>query len=253
MSEIIPSLSALDIDPIAQLLWVGFLVYLVWRFQVQTRRWQLERAQEIQLSEDDHKEALRRAVHEAAAALGVMMGQRDQGTQVHARRVRQLALALGAALGCDEDQLEGLGLAAALHDVGQVQVPLEILSRPRPLLVQEVALVQQHPQAGFDILHKVSFPWPVADMVLQHHENFDGTGYPAHLAGEGILLGARILRVADSLVAMVSHRPFRHSLSLADALAQLEAGRGSLFDPQVVTACVELIESRGFVLEGGAS
>jgi putative nucleotidyltransferase with HDIG domain len=252
VSEFYRFIASLDIDPIAQLLWVGFLVYLVHRFQVQTRRWQLQRAEEIRLSDEDHSEALRRALHDTAAALSVVMGQRDQSAIVHARRVRHLALAMGRPLGCDDGSLEGLGLAAALHDIGQVQVPFEILSRPRPLLPQERALVKQHAQAGFDVLRKISFPWPVADMVLQHHENFDGSGYPQQLSGERILLEARILRVADSLIAMLSHRPFRHSLVVADALAQLEAGCGTLYDPRVVSVCVDLIRSQQFVLETNA-
>ncbi|MGL5092465.1 MAG: HD-GYP domain-containing protein [Aeromonas sobria] len=139
-----------------------------------------------------------------------------------------------------QDQLDGLGLAAMVHNIGLLQTPTEIITRPRELRPLEFELIKQHPQAGHDILTQIDFPWPIATIVLQHHENLDGSGYPMGLTGNAITLEARIIRVADSLIAMTAHRPFRRAMPLSDAFAELTRYAGIRYDEQVVNTCIQL-------------
>lgn len=165
----------------------------------------------------------------------------DPYTAGHEARVADLCVALARRIGFDEDRLRGMELAAKTHDIGQMQIPSEILLRPRRLTPLEFAFVKKHPDVGWEILRSIDFPWPVATIVRQHHENFDGTGYPQGLKGEEILIEARILRVADMLEALCSHRPFRSALSLGDAVETLKSARGTALDPQIVDHCVDLV------------
>ena len=130
--------------------------------------------------------------------------------------------------------------------MGKIVIPSEILARPTRLNDQEFALVQLHCRAGHDVLASIDFPWPVATMVVQHHERLDGSGYPDGLKGDQILLGSRVLAVADTVEAMTNHRPYRPSLGLDQALSAVEAGAGTLFDPEVVKACVRMFTDHGF-------
>jgi hypothetical protein len=170
----------------------------------------------------------------------------DPYTAGHEARVSDLCVALGRRIGFDDDRLRGMELAAKTHDIGQMQIPAEILLRPRRLTPLEFEFVKKHPDVGWEILRSIDFPWPVANIVRQHHENFDGTGYPQGLKGEEILIEARILRVADMLEALCSHRPFRSALSLADALETLKDARGTALDPQIVDHCVDLVSQGAY-------
>jgi PAS domain S-box-containing protein len=182
---------------------------------------------------------------EVATAMSEM---RDPYTAGHQRRVAEIAVAIGAELGFDARRQEGLRVAGNLHDIGKFNIPSEILSKPGKLSPIEFQLVQSHAKAGFDVLKSVQFPWPVAEVALQHHERLDGSGYPQGLKGEAILLEARIMAVADILEAMSSHRPYRAGLGLAAALAQLEHEAGSKLDAAVVAACERLFREKGFQL-----
>ena len=173
---------------------------------------------------------------------------RDPYTAGHERRVAQIAEAIGRELGLDADRLEGLRIGGYLHDVGKIRVPTEILSKPGRLNDNEYRLIQQHARDGFELLKDVAFPWPVAQMALQHHERWDGSGYPQGLKGEAILPEARILAVADVIESMASHRPYRPAIGLEAALAEIEAGSGSRYDPAVVTACLRLFHEKDFCL-----
>lgn len=195
-----------------------------------------------QKSLDEKNTALSQTLHQTVSALSAAMAHRDLSTAGHEHRVSELSVAIGRELGFDENRLEGLGIAAMIHDVGQIQVPAEILTRPRRLSPEEFDLVRMHAEAGRDILRDIKFPWPVADIVHQHHENMDGSGYPRGLAGEDILPEARIIRVADSVEAMLSHRPFRRAATIDAAVGQLLAGKGALYDSEVVDACIRLVE-----------
>jgi len=173
---------------------------------------------------------------------------RDPYTAGHERRVAELAVAIGAELGFDTHRQEGLRVAGHLHDVGKMAVPVELLVKPTRLSAAEFELVKAHPQAGYEILKDVEFPWPVAQVALQHHERVDGGGYPQGLQGNAILLEARIVAVADVVESMASHRPYRPGLGIDKALAEIERGRGSAYDAQVVDACLRLFCGKGYVI-----
>lgn len=190
--------------------------------------------------------ALRNALEQAIGALSMAMTHRDPGVAVHEKRAAQLAVAIGAELGFDEARIEGLKLAALVHDIGKIQVPAEILMRPRSLTNEEFGLVQLHAENGYQILKDVAFPWPLAEIVHQHHENFDGGGYPRGLAGQQILLEARIVRVVDSMEAMLAHQPFRRAYDIEQAIASLQAGKNTLYDPNVVDVCLRIFRDRQF-------
>ena len=168
---------------------------------------------------------------------------RDPYTAGHQQRVAEICVAIASELGLPAEQIEGLEVAALLHDVGKVSVPLEVLSIPGKFSILQRMLVEGHVAAGYEILRPIYMPWPVADITLQHHERLDGSGYPSRLQGEQIMLEARILAVADTFEAMTTHRPYRGALEVSTALEELQSGRGILFDPAVVDACCALVES----------
>lgn len=180
------------------------------------------------------------------AALSTAMVHHDPSIAGHEQRVADLCVKVGQAIGMDETRLEGMQLAAMVHDVGQIRVPSEILSRPRRLSPEEFELVKLHVEAGYQILKDVPFPWPVADIIRQHHEHMDGSGYPNGLRGEQMLLEARILHVCDSIEAMTSHRPFRRAYSIERALEELLAHKTTRYDPQVVDIIVRLFRDEGY-------
>jgi HD-GYP domain-containing protein (c-di-GMP phosphodiesterase class II) len=180
-------------------------------------------------------------------ALAGMVELRDPYTAGHQRRAAELAVAIGREMGLDERRLEGLLVIGMMHDVGKIQVPQEILSRPCKLTDLEFNLIKSHPESGYQILKDVPFPWPVADTVRQHHERLDGSGYPQGLRGEQVLLEARIIAVADVVEAMASYRPYREAIPLDEVMAEIERQAGILFDPDVVTACLRLFREQGFI------
>jgi HD-GYP domain-containing protein (c-di-GMP phosphodiesterase class II) len=182
---------------------------------------------------------------EVATTLSEM---RDPYTAGHERRVGQIAVAIGSELGFDAYRVEGLRVAGYLHDIGKITIPAEILAKPGKLSSIEYALIQAHPQAGYDVLKGINFPWPVAQVTLQHHERLDGTGYPNGLKGDEILLEARVMAVADVVEAMASHRPYRPGLGIEKALAEIERGSGTAYDSTVVEACLRLFREKGYVL-----
>ncbi len=178
----------------------------------------------------------------------IISEMRDPYTAGHERRVAEIAVAIGAELGFDAHRQEGLQVAGHLHDIGKITIPSEILSKPGKLSPIEYQLVQGHVQASFDVLKGVEFPWPVAQIALQHHERMDGSGYPQGLKGEAILLEARIMAVADVVEAMSSHRPYRPGLGIESALAEIERGRGSAYDVAVADACLQLFREKRYQL-----
>ena len=173
---------------------------------------------------------------------------RDPYTAGHERRVAEIAVAIAAELGLDAGRQEGLRVAGHLHDIGKITIPSEILSKPGKLSPIEFRLIREHSQASHDILIKVEFPWPVAQVALQHHERIDGSGYPQGLAGEAIMFEARIIAVADVVEAMSSHRPYRPGLGIDKALGEIERGRATAYDPQAVDACLKLFRANGYTI-----
>ena len=179
-------------------------------------------------------------------ALGQTTETRDPYTAGHQRHVTQLASAIAEEMKVSSKQLEAICTAGLMHDIGKISVPAEILSKASRLTDIEFSLIKAHPQAAYDILKTIDFPWPVADIVLQHHERLDGSGYPHALKGEEILLEARILSVADVVEAMSSHRPYRPALGLDKALEEIEKNKGKLYDSEVADACIRLFTEERF-------
>lgn len=179
-------------------------------------------------------------------AIATIVEMRDPYTSGHQVRVADLASAISTQMGLPDEQVHAIHLAGVVHDLGKIQIPAEILSKPGRITDIEFSLIKIHPQSGYDILKGINFPWPIAQMVLQHHERLDGSGYPQGLRGDAILLEARILSVADVVEAMSSHRPYRPGLGVEVALAEITRQRGIYFDPVVVDACLALFHEQHY-------
>lgn len=192
---------------------------------------------------------LHRALEGTVQAIATTIEMRDPYTAGHQRRVARLAEAIAMEEALPETRIEGLKLAAEIHDIGKIYVPAEILSKPTKLTELEYTIIKTHPEAGYEILKNIEFPWPIAQIVLQHHERMDGSGYPGGLKGEEILLEARILAVADVVEAMSSHRPYRPAFGLDMALEEIQANRVRLYGPDEVDACLRLFTEKGFSLD----
>jgi len=182
-------------------------------------------------------------------AISMAIELRDPYTAGHQQRVAELACAIGRELALGEDTLYGLRMASVLHDLGKIAVPSEILTRPGQLNDLEYGIIKNHVQIGYDILKKIEFPWPLADIVIQHHERIDGSGYPNGLNGDEIMFEAKILAVADVFETIASHRPYRPSLGVNRALEELSANKGILYDEDAVKACLFLMEEKKFEFE----
>ena len=189
---------------------------------------------------------LRKAMGGIIQAMALTVEKKDPYTAGHQRRVADLARAVSKEMDLSEEQIDGIRLAGTIHDIGKICVPADILSKPGRLTEHEFGIIKEHPQVGYDILKEIEFPWPIAQIVYQHHERMDGSGYPQGLAGEEILLEARIIALADVMEAMASHRPYRPSLGTEKALEEISAHRGKYYDPSAVDACVRLFREKGF-------
>ena len=189
---------------------------------------------------------LQDSLEETVAAIASIVDMRDPYTSGHQTRVAGLAAAIAKQMGLPDDQVHSIRLAGVVHDLGKIRIPSEILSKPGKLNDIEFSLIKVHAQAGYDILQGIHFPWPIAQMVLQHHERLDGSGYPQGLKGDEILLEARILAVADVVEAMSSHRPYRPGLGIEAALDEITAKRGVYFDPAAADACLVLFRDQEY-------
>ncbi|MBU2548792.1 MAG: response regulator [Proteobacteria bacterium] len=191
-------------------------------------------------------QSLTQVLNGTVGALTAAVEFRDPYTSGHQRRVTELSRAMAEKIGLPSAQIEGIRISGMLHDIGKISVPPEILVKPGKIDQAEFTLLKRHPQVGREILKGVDFPWPVADVVLQHHERMDGSGYPGGLTGEAIRIEARVLGVADVVEAMSSHRPYRPALGIEAALDEIEAHKGRLYDPRVVEACQAVITGDQF-------
>ncbi|OPL12709.1 MAG: metal-dependent phosphohydrolase [delta proteobacterium MLS_D] len=201
------------------------------------------------------KENLKRALEQVRNALGVTIQvmvstieARDPYTAGHQQRVAHLARAVAGEMALSQERIDGIYMMGIVHDIGKISIPAEILAKPGRLTDVEYALVKEHPRIGYDILKDVESPWPLAEVVRQHHERMDGSGYPRNLKGEEILLEARIMAVADVIESMASHRPYRPSLGIDAALDEIASGSGVLYDSDVVEAVLRLFREKGYVL-----
>jgi PAS domain S-box-containing protein/putative nucleotidyltransferase with HDIG domain len=190
------------------------------------------------------RDELHTSLEETVKSLAMAAEKRDPYTAGHQMRVDMLACAIAKELGLPEKQLEGLHFAALLHDIGKISLPSEYLAKPARLSAQERAIIRCHTEVGYDILKNIPFPWPVAEIVYQHHEHLDGSGYPRGLTDKELLLEAKILTVADVVEAMSSHRPYRPSLGLDTAQDEIRSGRGVLYHAESVDACLRLIAEK---------
>jgi PAS domain S-box-containing protein len=193
---------------------------------------------------DEHK--LVKSLESFITALASVVELRDPYTAGHQRNVAKLAAAIAADMGIPENEIEGIRLAGVVHDVGKIVVPAEILNKPGRLTKIEFELIKTHVQAGYDIVNGIDFPWPIAKFILQHHERLDGTGYPNGIRGNEILIGAKILAVADVTEAMIARRPYREGLGFDVAATKINAGKNTLFDPVAVDCCTALFRENRF-------
>ncbi|HDZ26428.1 hypothetical protein LCGC14_0735130 [marine sediment metagenome] len=197
----------------------------------------------------EREKILRKNLVETVKALALAVEKRDIYTTSHQRKVSNLACNIAEEMGLPEEQVDGLRMAGSVHDVGTIQILTEILIKPDNLSQFESYMIKLHPQFGYDILRAIEFPYPVAQIVLQHHERMDGSGYPESLSGEDILPEARILAVADVVEAMSTPRPHRPALGINKALGEISKDKGILYDPEAVDACLKLFHEKKVKLE----
>ncbi len=192
---------------------------------------------------------LRRNMGAIIQAMSTTIEKRDPYTAGHQRRVTKLCRAIATRLGFPWERIQGLRMAAAIHDLGKINIPAAILNKPGPISEHELAIIQMHPRTAYEILKDIQFPWPLAETIYQHHERLDGSGYPRHLKGDQILLEARILAVADVVESIASFRPYRPQLGQEAALAEIQTHKGVLYDASVVDICTALFSQQGFDFE----
>jgi len=192
---------------------------------------------------------LQKALTGTLQAMAMTIELRDPYTAGHQRRVGRLSSAIAQELGLPQDQIEGIRVAGEIHDIGKIYVPAEILSKPGKIVEIEYSIIKNHAQLGYDILKSIEFPWPVAEIVFQHHERLNGSGYPNGLAGENIMLEARIIGIADTVEAMSSHRPYRPAHGIDKALEEIRNNRGLLYDPRIVDVTLKLFLENKFSIE----
>jgi putative nucleotidyltransferase with HDIG domain len=186
------------------------------------------------------------ALEQTIGVLSRAIELRDPYTDGHQKRVALLATAIAKEMGMPDDTITGIRLGSLVHDVGKIRIPSEILSCPRKLTKIEMDIIKTHLEAGYEILEGATFPWPVARMVMEHHERMNGSGYPKGLKGDEICMEARIIAVADVVEAMTSFRPYRPALGIDAAVDEIRKGRDTLYDPQVVDCCIRALEKAHF-------
>lgn len=207
-----------------------------------------EQKENLQRLVDERTSKLRQAMVNTAYAAAAMLDLRDPYTAGHQKRVGSLASAIGRELGLPEDTIEGLHLTGCIHDVGKITVPADILTKPSHLSSPEYEIIKEHPQKGYEVLKDFEMPWPIAEIVYEHHERLDGSGYPRGLKKGQIRLETCIISVADVVEAMMTHRPYRPSLGLTAALNEISMNKDLLYDSDVVDACITLFCKKGYSL-----
>jgi putative nucleotidyltransferase with HDIG domain len=201
---------------------------------------------DIRRERDEAHASLAGALLETVRAIALTVEKRDPYTSGHQNRVAVLATAIAVKLGLNKNRTEGIRLGGSIHDIGKIYIPAEILNRPGKLTEHEFGMIKSHPKVGYEIVGDIQFPWPVKEMVLQHHERLDGTGYPNGLKENEIALEAKIIAVADVVEAITSHRPYRPALGIEVGMEEIRNKAGIWFDRDVVDACTSLFEEDGF-------
>jgi len=234
----------LPVEIRASRFWMNGCDYLLGIFRDITERKKAEESMKKTL------ESLRKAIGTTIQVMVSAVEARDPYTAGHQIRSANLARAIATEMGLPPEKIEGIRMAGSIHDIGKLSIPAEILAKPTKLTNLEFSLIKEHSQKGYEMLKDVESPWPLAEIVHQHHERMDGSGYPRNLKGEEILIEARILAVADVVEAIASHRPYRAGLGIDAALNEIEKNRGIFYDSTVVDACLRLFREKGFKLEG---
>jgi PAS domain S-box-containing protein/putative nucleotidyltransferase with HDIG domain len=194
-------------------------------------------------------DSLRKSVDATIQVMVAAIEMRDPYTAGHQIRTADLARAIATEMGLPKDKIDGIRMAGSIHDIGKLSIPAEILSKPTKLTDIEFSLIKEHSRSGYEMLKDVESPWSLADIVYQHHERMDGSGYPRNLKGDEILIEARIMAVADVVEAMASHRPYRPGLGIDAALAEIERNKGTHYDNTVADACLRLFREKGYQLK----
>jgi len=216
----------------------GSMLSRVIRYAIERKNYE----EELKLSLEKFTRALNGTVKAIAMAVEI----RDPYTAGHQRRGADLARAIAEEMNLTPERVEGVQLACMIHDIGKISIPAEILSKPALLSNLELSLIKIHPQVGYDILKEIDFPWPIAKTVLQHHERINGSGYPAGLKNDDILLEAKVLAVADVVEAIASHRPYRPAFGTKEAIDEITREQGILYDPAVVKSCLRLFQDKEY-------
>lgn len=199
---------------------------------------------EVALAQEQTK--ITQQMYEVIDSLSNVIEARDPYTAGHQKRVTDLSVAIAHEMKLAPSLIDGIRFASQVHDIGKISIPTEILTKPSALTSYEIAMLRSHAQAGYEILKPLSFPWPVADIILQHHERLDGSGYPNALKENDILVEAKIIAVADTVEAMSSDRPYRSSKGVDHALEEIETNSGLLYDQEAVKACLDLFRNKGY-------
>jgi len=215
------------------------------QLEQENRRYQEELEQLV----EDQTEALHQSMQSTILTLGSLVNLRDPYTAKHQRKVGNLAVAIAKELNLSDHTIEGIRVTGYLHDIGKITIPAEVLAKPGKINQLEFEIIKTHAIQGYTILKDIQLPWPVADIVSQHHERYDGSGYPSGLKNSQIMMEAHVLSVADVVEAMSSHRPYRSSLGIEAALAEVEGKAGELYEPNVVEACVNLFREKGYEMD----
>ena len=197
----------------------------------------------------ENVERLKKVMSGVIRAIDVIVETRDPYTAGHQHQVARLAAAIATEMGLPAETVEAIYVAASIHDLGKIYVPAEILSKPGRISDIERGFIRTHPQVGFDILKSIDFPWPIAEIVLQHHERMNGSGYPRGLKDGDIRIEARIIGLADVVESIGSHRPYRPTLGIEKALDEIRTNRGILYDSDAVDVCLSLFEKKQFAFE----
>ena len=209
---------------------------------------EIDNGKRMQMELQHGFENLKKVMNSTVQAITRTIDKRDPYTSGHQHRVADLSRTIAREIGFSENEIEGIYIAAAIHDIGKISIPAEILSKPVQLSDIELRLIQAHSETGYDILKGIKFPWPIAEIVLQHHERLNGSGYPRGLAGDDVLMAARIIGVADVVETMASHRPYRPSIGIDKALEEITQNKGVLYEPLVVDACLKIFNNKEFEL-----
>ncbi len=239
-----------DIEKIKGALYEGIQDYLIkgqfdGRILVKSIVFSIERKKSEEEIKNSYQK-LQKTLKSTIDALASIVEIRDPYTSGHQKKVTTLSIAIAEELGLSNDKIEAISTAAIIHDIGKINIPPSILARPGKISDLEYTMIKTHPQLGYEMIKGIEFPWPIADIILQHHERLNSSGYPNGLKDKDILLEAKIIAVSDVVEAMSSYRPYRPALGIGEALKEIKKNKGKFYDPGVVDVCIRLFKKKGF-------